>query len=68
MICCHRSFAKQTKGSKKRWKKNKKYMKRFNLWAIHQWLQIGCKLNWAKKHLTIKVDHNNVFFLIMIFF
>jgi len=45
MTCCCKSFTRRKNGNKKGGKKTKRYI---NLCAIHQCLQIGCKLRWVR--------------------
>jgi hypothetical protein len=56
----HKSFIKRKEGSNKRNFKEKKW---FNLWSIHQCLQITHKLKWARFVFnTIKFYQGNVNF------
>jgi len=61
MASCHRSFIKNKEGRKKG--KNKK--KWFNLWSLHECLQIEMDNSFCKYHTS---DHNNFNFWIVILF
>jgi hypothetical protein len=61
MASCHRSSIKGKTGGRKGKKKKKR--KRFNLWSLHECLQIGCKLRWT----MFFVNTIQVFMTILIF-
>ncbi len=71
ITCWHTNFTRRKQKQKNQQKKEEDFRKQFSLWENHQYLQIRCKLKWAKleiheKWFKKKLNHKTFLFFFVV--